>query len=311
MGLNVGIRLHLLHLVYRNRRYIIIIAPLCGAFREFSLPHNNILDVDSGPELGASVDGVVTELLLDTEDLVELGETLRTGRSTGLDLTSAETDDDVSDGNILSLTGAVGNHDTPVSTEGVLGSLNSLSDGTDLVDLQEESVAGLLLDGLLDELRVGDCQVITNDLEVRGLEEVRPGLPVILSEGVLNGDNGVLLGEGLVELSELLVGEPLALVALGVLEVEVVLLLLGLVELAGGDVHSDLDLASVASSLDGLGDEVESLLGGLNIGSNTTLVTNVAGRLAVLLLGEGLELLVDFGTLAHGLGESRSLTMSC
>src|SRR5690242_15417079 len=311
MRLNLGIRLHLLHLVYRNRRYIIIIALLCGAFRELSLPRNNSLDVDSGPELGASVDGVVTELLLDTEDLVELGETLRTGSSTSLDLTSAKTDDDVSNGNILSLTGAVGNHDTPVGTEGVLGSLNSLSDGTDLVDLQEESVAGLLLDGLLNELRVGDCQVITNDLEVRGLEEVRPGLPVVLSEGVLDGDNGVLLGERLVELSELLVGEPLALVALGVLEVEVVLLLLGLVELAGGNVHSDLDLASVASSLDGLGDEVESLLGGLNIGSNTTLVTNVAGRLAVLLLGEGLELLVDFGTLAHGLGESRSLTMSC
>ena len=294
------------------RRYIIIIALLGGASREFFfLSLSKTLDVDSGPELGASVDGVVAELLLDTEDLVELGETLRSGRSTSLDLTSTETDNDVSDGDVLSLTGAVRDHDTPVGTEGVLGSLDGLSDGTDLVDLEEKGVARLLFDSLLDELRVGDCQVITDNLEIGGLEEVRPSLPVVLSEGVLNRDNGVLLGEGLVELSELLVGKPLALVAVGVLEVKVVFLLVGLVELAGGDIHGDLDLAGVTSSLDGLADEVESLLGSLNIGSDTTLVTNVAGGLAILLLGESLELLVDFGTLAHGLGEGRSLTVVC
>ena len=147
---------------------------------------------------------------------------------------------------------------------------------------------------------------IPNNLEVGGLEEVAPGLPVILSEGVLNADNGVLGGKRFVQVGELLIGEPLALVGLGVLEVEVVFLFLGLVELAGGDVERDLHLASVSSLLDGFGDEVESLLGGLNIGSNTTLVTDVASRLAVLLLGKGLELVVDLSTLAEGLGESGS-----
>jgi hypothetical protein len=271
----------------------------------------NLLHVDRGPELVASVDGVLAKLLLDAEDLVELGKTLRAGRSTSLDLTGAETDNDVGNGDILGLTGAVRNHDAPVGAEGVLGGLDSLGDGTDLVDLEQESVARLLLDGLLDELRVGDSQVVADNLEVGGLEEVRPGLPVVLSEGVLDADNGVLLGERLVELSQLLVGEPLALVALGVLEVKVVLLLVGLVELAGGNVHGDLDLARVTSLVDGRHDEVESLLGGLNIGGNTALVTDVAGGLSVLLLGEGLELLVDLSTLAHGLGEGRSLAADC
>ena len=283
----------------------------CGAFFKILLLSENLLHVDRGPELVASVDGVVTKLLLDTEDLVELGETLGTGRGTSLDLSGAETNDDVGNGDILGLTRAVRNHDTPASTEGILGGLDGLSDGTDLVDLEEESVARLLLDGLLDELGVGDCQIITDDLEVGGLVEVRPGLPVILSEGVLDGDDGVLLGEGLVELSELLVGEPLALVGLGVLEVKVVLLLVDLVELAGGNVHGDLDLTGVTGSLNGLGDEVKSLLGGLNIGSDTALVTDVAGGLAVLLLGKGLQLLVDLSTLAHGLGESGSLAVLC
>lgn len=264
------------------------------------------LQVDSSAELLASVDSVSTELLLDAEDLVELGKTLGTGRGTGLDLAGAETDGDISDGDILSLTGAVGDHDTPAVGVGVLGGLNGLGQGTDLVDLQEKGVAGLELDGLLDAQRVGDSQVITDNLEVGGLVEVRPGLPVVLSEGVLDGDDGVLGSEGLVEVGKLLVGEPLGGVGVRVLEVKVVLLGIDLVELAGGNVHGDLDLAGVASLLDGLGDEVKSLLGGLNIRSDTTLVTDVTSGLAVLLLGESLELLVDLSTLAESLGEGRS-----
>lgn len=264
------------------------------------------LEVDSSAEVLAGVDGVGTELLLDTEDLVELGKTLGTGRGTGLDLTGTETDSDVSNGDILGLTGAVGNHDTPVVGVGVLSGLDGLGQGTDLVDLQQKGVARLELDGLLDAEGVGDSQVITDNLEVGGLVEVRPGLPVVLSEGVLDGDDGVLGSKGLVKVGKLLVGEPLGGVGLGVLEVEVVLLLLDLVELAGGNVHGDLDLAGVASLLNGISDEVKGLLSGLNIGSDTTLVTDVTSGLAVLLLGERLELLVDLGTLAESLGEGRS-----
>jgi len=67
----------------------------------------------------------------------------------------------------------------------------------------------------------------------------------------------------------------------------------------------------VAGLLDGGGDELESLLGGLDVRRDTTLVTNVTGGLAVLLLGERLELLVDLSTLAEGLGEGRSITRYC
>lgn len=150
---------------------------------------------------------------------------------------------------------------------------------------------------------------LPNNLEVRGLVEVAPGLPVVLSEGVLDADNGVLGSKRLVEVGQLLVGEPLGGVALRVLEVQVVLLGVGLVELAGGNVKSDVNLAGVAGLLDGLGDQVEGLLGGLDIGGNTTLVTNVASGLAVLLLGEGLQLLVDLGTLTQTLGERGSSTI--
>ena len=115
------------------------------------------LHVDRGAERVSGVDGVVTELLLDTEDLVELGETLRSGGSTSLDLTGAKTDDDVSNGDILSLSGPVGDHDTPTSAESILGGLDGLGDGADLVDLEQQGVCLLYTspsprDGLLSRM---------------------------------------------------------------------------------------------------------------------------------------------------------------
>ncbi|KAL2290733.1 hypothetical protein FJTKL_14732 [Diaporthe vaccinii] len=266
-----------------------------------------ILQVDRLAEVGASVDGVGAKLLLDAQDLVELGETLRPGGSTSLDLSGPDADDDVGDGDILGLTRTVRDHDAPAVGVGVLGGLDGLGQGSDLVDLEQQGVGSLELDGLLDADGVGDSQVIPDDLDVLGLVEVAPGLPVILGEGVLDGDDGVLLGQVAVQGGELLVGDPLGGVRVGVLEVQVVLLLVNLVELGRGDVHGNVHLAGVASLLDGVGDELEGLLGGLDIGGNTTLISDVAGGLAVLLLGQALQLLVDLSTPAQGLGEGRSV----
>jgi len=64
-------------------------------------------EVDSG-KLGSS-----SELLFNTEKLIVLGQTLGAARSSGLDLSGAETDDEVSDEAILGLAGAVGDHGSP------------------------------------------------------------------------------------------------------------------------------------------------------------------------------------------------------
>ena len=51
--------------------------------------------------------------VLDAEEGVVLGNTLRTSRSTGLDLSDAKSDDQVSNECVLGFTTTVGNHDTP------------------------------------------------------------------------------------------------------------------------------------------------------------------------------------------------------
>ena len=52
--------------------------------------------------------------------------------------------------------------------------------------LEQETVAGLLLDGRLDTERVRHSKVITDDLNTAVLGEVRPRLPVVLVERVLD-----------------------------------------------------------------------------------------------------------------------------
>jgi hypothetical protein len=62
-----------------------------------------------------------------------------------------------------------------------------------------------------------------------------------------------------------------------------------LVELRGSNIHGNLDLISIASLSNGIGDEVKALLGGLNVRDDTTLVPDLTSRLSALMLGKGLE----------------------
>lgn len=264
-------------------------------------------DLRSGLTLSEAVDtGVNGRGLerLDAEELVILGSALRSAWSTSLDDTDTETNDEVRDGDIFGLTGSVRNHDTPVVGLSELSSLDRFRDGTDLVDLEEETVAGLLLDGSLDTKRVGDGKVITDDGDTGVSAEVRPSLPVVLVEGVLDRGDGVLLDEAEVDVGKLLTGEPLGRVRVGVLEVKVVLAIL--VELGRGNVERDVNLTLVTGLLDGLGQDFESLVSGLNVGSKSTLVTDVGSVNTVLGVDDLLEVVVDLGTDADRLGEALS-----
>ena len=107
------------------------------------------------------------------------------------------------------------------------------------------------------------------------LGEVCPGLPVVLIEGVLDGDDRVLLDETNVKVSELLAGNPLGGVRVGVLKVQVIFALF--VEFGGSNIESDLDLSFISSPLDGLDEELERFLGTADVRRETSLITDVCG----------------------------------
>ena len=252
--------------------------------------------------VNACVGSVLLDVL-DAEKGVVLAHTLRTSRGTRLDDTRVEGDGKVSNRRVLRLTGAVRHHDSPVVGLSELSSLDRLGDRADLVDLEQKTVACLLLDGRLDTEGVRDRQVITDDRNA-GLTQYRPGFPVVLVEWVLNRRDRVLLEVALVDVGELSTRDPLAWVRVGVLEVQVVLALL--VEFRAGDVKRDVHAALVASHLDSIDQQVKRLVSRLEVRSKATLVTDVGSVNAVLALNDLLERVVhlraDLNRLSERLG---------
>merc|ERR1719240_107577 len=256
-------------------------------------------------EVHARVDASIAKLLLDTKELVVLGEALRPARRARLDLAGAKADHQIRDEGVLRLPGAVRHHDSPALVLAHLASLDRLRNRPDLVHLQEERIARLLLDGRGDTLRVGHKQVVTDDLRLLAdlRLESRVRLPVVLVEGVLDGHERVVVDPVLVVGDHLLTRLLHLRSGILVLEVQVVLLDVRFPELRSGDVSAKLHLVFVARLLNGLHQNVESLVVVLHRDREATLIAHVASILAILLLRDGLQVMVDLRADLHGLLE--------
>jgi hypothetical protein len=122
-----------------------------------------------GAEALASVDSVRAEFLLNSQELVHLRDAFGACRSATLDLTSSNTNNDIGDSDIFCLARAMRHHDTPTCSVRVLCRLNGFRERTDLVDLEQQGIARLQLDRLLDTDRICDSQVIASKKSVSPL----------------------------------------------------------------------------------------------------------------------------------------------
>mmetsp|Transcript_39114 Transcript_39114/g.92556 ORF Transcript_39114/g.92556 Transcript_39114/m.92556 type:complete len:501 (+) Transcript_39114:284-1786(+) len=253
-------------------------------------------------EVLASVGALVAKLLLDTHELVVLGSPLRAARGAGLDLSRPEADNEVRDGGVLRLARTVRHHHAPPLSLGHLASLDRLRDRPDLVHLEEEGVARLLLETGGDARGVRHQKVIAHNLDLAHLGgHLGVRLPVVLVVRVLDSHHGVVLDEALVHFEHLVAIKVVLGLRGLVLEVKVVLAVLA--ELRGGNVHADLDLAGVTRVGDGLHEKVEPLLVLLDVGGEAALVADVARVHAVLLLDHSLQRVVHLNRHADGLLE--------
>merc|ERR1719460_1982203 len=246
--------------------------------------------------------GVGAQLLLNSEQLVVFRKTLRPARSASLDLACSKSNDKVCDEAVLSLTRPVRDHGAPALLLGHVVRLDGLGHCADLVHLQQEAIARLLLDGSGNSVGVGHQEVVTHNLDRSGGGELGITLPVVLVKGILDGEDGVVLDEPLVHLSQLVAGDPVLGLALGVLEVQVVLAVLA--ELARRNVHSNEDLAFIPRNLDGFHEELQGLPVVLEVGSKATLVTDGCSVQPVLLVDQLLQVVVQLATHPHRFGEA-------
>ena len=183
---------------------------------------------------------------------------------------------------------------------GHLDGVQGLGQGADLVDLDKDGVAHLLLNAGGQTLHVGDEQVVAHQLDpiADGLGQHGPALPVGLGHAVLQGDDGIVVGKLLPHVHQLLLGQLLA--GLGL---DIALLLL-VPPLGGGGVDGDLEVLAglVARGLDGLDNDLQGVLILLQIGGVAALVAHTGSGSAVL-LQHSLQGVKHFGTAAQGLPE--------
>jgi hypothetical protein len=92
------------------------------------------------PEVASGIRGVFSELFFDSKQLVVLGESLRSARSSSLDLQSSQSNSQVSNVGIFRFSRSVGGHHAPSSILGHEDSFNGFGDGSDLVHLQQEGL---------------------------------------------------------------------------------------------------------------------------------------------------------------------------
>mmetsp|Transcript_27136 Transcript_27136/g.46780 ORF Transcript_27136/g.46780 Transcript_27136/m.46780 type:complete len:319 (-) Transcript_27136:276-1232(-) len=196
-------------------------------------------------------------------------------------------------------------HDTVPGGLGHLAGIDAFENRADLVHLEQQGIAGLLLDGCLDALGVCDKKVVTDNLSLLADlgSELDVRVPIILVEGIFDGNNWEIGNEGLVQFNHLRLSLLKRLIAGGALEVQVVFLEVLLPELGGSNIHTDLDLAVISSLLDGRDDELESFTVAQDVGCEATLVTNIGSILAILVLDDRFQVVIDLSSHAHGLLE--------
>ena len=252
----------------------------------------------------AAVDGVVSELLFDAEELVVFGDAVGAAERAGLDLACVRGHGDVGDGDILSLAGAVADDSGVAVFLGEFDGVERLGERADLVHFDEDRVCHTLVDAFAEEFHIGDEQVVANQLGGRAerVGEFFPADPIVFGAAVLDRDDGVFFAETGV-ISDELVGAALGSIGL----LEDIGLLGGVVELAGGAIEGDEDLLAefVASGFHGLGDGVQGVLGAGEGRGESAFVADGGGKFATFEFA--LERMENLGARTKGLREGREV----
>ena len=135
----------------------------------------------------------------------------------------------------------------------VVGELHGgegFSQGTDLVDLDEDGIGGGAVDAALEEFYVSDKEIVTDELHIVTdfVSEFFPTGPVVFVAAILNADDGIFFDELGVEIDHLVRSLFSAIAFL-----EDVALLFAVVKFTAGHIEREVDVfpSLVSGGFDG------------------------------------------------------------
>ncbi len=252
---------------------------------------------------------MIAKLFLDAEELVVLSNALSAVRSTGLDLASVQSDDEVGDRGVRGLAGTVRDDSGPAGVLGHLDGFDRLGEGADLVELDEDGVRDAELNALLDDLGVGDEEIVADELDLVAefLVELFPAFPVAFRHTIFKRDEREFVGDLDPVLDELVRGVGLAGFGLMVDDLAI-FALFALGPFRGRSVHSEHEVFArfITGGFDAVHDEGEDFFVGtmLGVGGEAAFITSAGGKaLALQDLLEGVE---DLGAPAESFAPSGS-----
>ena len=127
-----------------------------------------------------------SQLFLNPQKLVVLGNAIRAAHRSGLDLAHARGHRQVGDKRILGLAAAVRDHSRITVPAAQLDRLQRLRQRADLVHFDQDGVGHALFDAALQQLDVGAEDVVAHKLDAAAelVGEDLPALPVVLGQAV-------------------------------------------------------------------------------------------------------------------------------
>jgi hypothetical protein len=220
--------------------------------------------------LAAKVLRYGTQFLFDAEELVVLADTVGAAGGTGLDLARVGRNGDVSDGAVLGLAGTVRDDGGVTGALGHFDGVERLGQRADLVDLDEDGVANPQVNALLEELGVGNEQIVANQLDffAQDFGHFLEAVPVVFVQAVFDGKDRVLGAQfGVVVDHELGIAQ---------LTFELVAFFLFAVEGGSGGVEGDGDVftGDITGFADGFENHVDGFGVGAEVGGETALIAD-------------------------------------
>ena len=113
-----------------------------------------------------AVDGVVTQFLSDSEELIVLRDPICAAKRSGLNLSRVRRDGDVGDGGVFRFAGTMADHGgVPVFGREPNG-VKSFSQCADLIHLNQDGIGDTLIDSFPEKIDVRDEEVVADQLNL-------------------------------------------------------------------------------------------------------------------------------------------------